>query len=185
MLGSAKRKRFDRSQAAALLPRLRKKLPMIRPCEKPALPPAASRLGSVRSDNHLPVLIAEMATASQEQSQGIAQVSETVAQMEQVTLQNAAMVEEMTAASGSLEEQAQALVQAVGSFKLSEGEQAQAAAVRSAAAPAPRPATAKQRHADHTLASSKLTRLPGRAKAKAAASSSAGDDGDEKDWKEF
>ena len=65
-------------------------------------------------------LVAEIAAASQEQSQSISQVSDTVQQLEKVTQQNAAMVEEATAAAGSLEEQASVLIQAVAGFKLNE-----------------------------------------------------------------
>jgi methyl-accepting chemotaxis protein len=64
-------------------------------------------------------LVAEISAASQEQSQSISQVSDTVQQLEKVTQQNAAMVEQATAAAGSLEEQASVLIHAVGSFKLS------------------------------------------------------------------
>jgi methyl-accepting chemotaxis protein len=69
-------------------------------------------------------LIAEISAASQEQSQSLTQVSDTVQQLEKVTQQNAAMVEQATAASASLEEQAEALTRAVGSFKLADAAQA-------------------------------------------------------------
>jgi methyl-accepting chemotaxis protein len=64
-------------------------------------------------------LIAEITATSQEQAQGIGQVSETMTQLEKVTQQNAAMVEEASAAAGSLEEQSKALASAVGVFQLS------------------------------------------------------------------
>ena len=73
-------------------------------------------------------LIAEISAASQEQSQSLTQVSETIQQLEKVTQQNAAMVEEATAASGSLEEQAAKLAQAVGNFKLSDRNETRATA---------------------------------------------------------
>jgi methyl-accepting chemotaxis protein len=85
-------------------------------------------------------LIAEISAASQEQSQSLTQVSDTVQQLEKVTQQNAAMVEEATAASASLEEQAGALTRAVGSFKLAEA--ARAAAPVPAAQPRAKPAPA-------------------------------------------
>ena len=72
-------------------------------------------VGSVR---HVTSLIAEIAAASQEQSQGIEQVSESVTQLEKVTQQNAAMVEQSSAAAASMEEQAGALAQAVAAFKV-------------------------------------------------------------------
>ena len=58
----------------------------------------------------------------------MAQVGEAITQMDQVTQQNAALVEESAAAAESLKGQAQAMVQAVSVFKLSHGEQQHAAA---------------------------------------------------------
>jgi len=79
-------------------------------------------------------LMGEISAASSEQSQGVAQVGEAVTQMDQVTQQNAALVEEMAAAASSLNNQAQDLVSTVAFFKLSAG-QAMAAATATAAAP--------------------------------------------------
>ncbi|MBU2640282.1 MAG: hypothetical protein KJ889_00555, partial [Gammaproteobacteria bacterium] len=56
--------------------------------------------------------------ASQEQSAGIEQVNQAITQMDDVTQQNAALVEQAAAAAESLEEQANALAQAVSVFKL-------------------------------------------------------------------
>ena len=67
-------------------------------------------------------IMGEISAASNEQSQGVAQVGEAVTQMDQVTQQNAALVEEMAAAASSLRSQAQELVQTVAVFKLSAGE---------------------------------------------------------------
>ena len=119
-------------------------------------------------------LIAEISAASQEQSQSLTQVSDTVQQLEKVTQQNAAMVQEATAASGSLEEQAASLTQAVGSFKLAEGARVTAAAPAPAAAPA-RPAPG-----------SKVATLP-RREAKQAAAELPRKRGSTKDegWEEF
>ena len=64
-------------------------------------------------------IVAEITSASIEQSSGIGQVGEAVGQMDQVTQQNAALVEESAAAAESLKGQAQKLVQAVAVFKLS------------------------------------------------------------------
>jgi methyl-accepting chemotaxis protein len=77
-------------------------------------------------------LIEEISAASQEQSQSLTQVSDTVQQLEKVTQQNAAMVEQATAASASLEEQAESLTRAVGSFKLAEARTAAPAEARPA-----------------------------------------------------
>src|SRR5574343_838671 len=66
-------------------------------------------------------IMGEISAASSEQSQGVAQVGEAVTQMDQVTQQNAALVEEMAAAAASLNTQAQDLVDTVAVFKLGAG----------------------------------------------------------------
>ncbi|WP_368931012.1 methyl-accepting chemotaxis protein [Achromobacter xylosoxidans] len=65
-------------------------------------------------------IMGEIAAASQEQASGIEQVNRAVSQMDEVTQQNAALVEEAAAAAGSMQDQAHALVRAVGVFRLSE-----------------------------------------------------------------
>lgn len=66
-------------------------------------------------------IMGEISAASREQSSGIEQVNQAVTQMDEVTQQNAALVEEAAAAAESMQEQAQALIQAVSTFKLSGG----------------------------------------------------------------
>ena len=63
-------------------------------------------------------LIGEISAATLEQSSGIGQVSDAVTMLDQVTQQNAALVEESAAAAESLKHQAHQLVQAVASFRL-------------------------------------------------------------------
>lgn len=63
-------------------------------------------------------IISEIATASIEQSQGIEQVNQAVTEMDDVTQQNAALVEEAAAASQSLQDQAGTLLELVSVFKL-------------------------------------------------------------------
>jgi methyl-accepting chemotaxis protein I, serine sensor receptor len=63
-------------------------------------------------------IMGEIAAASQEQSSGIEQVARAVTQMDEVTQQNAALVEEAAAAAQSLEDQAAKLRQAVAVFQL-------------------------------------------------------------------
>ncbi|MFY2845153.1 methyl-accepting chemotaxis protein [Achromobacter ruhlandii] len=65
-------------------------------------------------------IMGEIAAASQEQASGIEQVNRAVSQMDEVTQQNAALVEEAAAAAGSMQDQAHALVRAVGVFRLRE-----------------------------------------------------------------
>ena len=67
-------------------------------------------------------IMGEISAASEEQSSGIDQVNRAVSQMDEVTQQNAALVEEAAAAAGSLQEQAERLVQAVAVFKINAGE---------------------------------------------------------------
>jgi methyl-accepting chemotaxis protein len=66
-------------------------------------------------------LISEISAASVEQSQGIAQVGEAVAQLDRVTQQNAALVEESAAAAESLKVQAAQMAQVVSVFKIDGG----------------------------------------------------------------
>ena len=62
-------------------------------------------------------LIAEISASSTEQSQGVGQINVAVTQLDQTTQQNAALVEETSAAAESLRQQAQQLTQAVSAFK--------------------------------------------------------------------
>ncbi len=66
-------------------------------------------------------LIAEIAAASQEQSAGIAQVNQAVTEMDQGTQQNAAMVEEASAASDSMQEQSNGLLELTRQFRIHDG----------------------------------------------------------------
>jgi methyl-accepting chemotaxis protein-1 (serine sensor receptor) len=66
-------------------------------------------------------IMGEIAAASEEQSHGIDQVARAVTQMDEVTQQNAALVEEAAAAASSLEDQAGKLRTAVAVFQLDEG----------------------------------------------------------------
>ena len=63
-------------------------------------------------------IMGEISAASTEQSTGVGQISEAIAQMDQATQQNAALVEESAAAAESLSDQARQLVQVVAVFKL-------------------------------------------------------------------
>ncbi|OZI32623.1 chemotaxis protein [Bordetella genomosp. 1] len=67
-------------------------------------------------------IMGEISAASEEQSSGIDQVNRAVTQMDEVTQQNAALVEEAAAAAGSLQEQAERLSEAVAVFRINGGE---------------------------------------------------------------
>ncbi|WP_322104565.1 methyl-accepting chemotaxis protein [Paraburkholderia sp. J41] len=64
-------------------------------------------------------MMAGISASSLEQSTGIDQVNQAVSQMDQMTQQNAALVEEAAAAAASLHQQTQALAQAVAAFEIS------------------------------------------------------------------
>ena len=66
-------------------------------------------------------IMAEISTASSEQSIGIDQVNKSITQMDDVTQQNAALVEEVAAAASSMEDEAKKLTEAVSVFKLKDG----------------------------------------------------------------
>ena len=72
----------------------------------------------VNSIKRVTDIMGEISAASNEQALGVAQVGEAVKQMDEVTQQNAALVEEMAAAASSLKNQASDLVDAVSVFKL-------------------------------------------------------------------
>jgi methyl-accepting chemotaxis protein len=77
-------------------------------------------------------LMSEIAAASNEQSQGIGQVNQSIAEMDDATQQNAALVEEAIAAAASLQSQSAKLAQVVSVFKL-EGSDARAPAAAGSA----------------------------------------------------
>lgn len=76
----------------------------------------------VASVQRVTEIMSEIAAATVEQSSGIGQVNQAVISMDDVTQQNAALVEQAAAASESLVEQAQSLVHAVSIFKLTKQE---------------------------------------------------------------
>jgi methyl-accepting chemotaxis protein len=89
-------------------------------------------VGSVR---RVTDIIGEITASTAEQRDNIGQISQAVRQLDQMTQQNAALVEQSTAASESLREQARGLTSAVSQFKLSDRGQGAAPA-----APVPAPA---------------------------------------------
>ncbi|MCD9085279.1 methyl-accepting chemotaxis protein [Stenotrophomonas sp. SY1] len=83
---------------------------------------AGSTMGEiVAAVQEVTELMTRIAGASQEQSSGIEQVNHTVMQMDETTQQNAALVEEASAAARAMEQQADALSGAVSVFRYSDG----------------------------------------------------------------
>ncbi|WP_295196388.1 methyl-accepting chemotaxis protein [uncultured Brevundimonas sp.] len=117
-------------------------------------------------------LVHEIAASAQEQAVGLAQVNTAVNQMDQVTQQNAAMVEQSTAASHSLAQEAQSLQASVAQFRV--GDTASAGAPASSPRPVARPAP----RSSHMVAALKTI---GRGGAALKAQASPTQDG----WEEF
>ena len=104
-------------------------------------------------------IIAEITAAAGEQSDGISQVNVAVNQLDQLTQQNAALVEQSTAAAESLKDQAQRLTQAVGVFKIDgvvHAQRSPRALSAPPAAPAPRPQAALPQPKAHAPAAARL-----------------------------
>ena len=126
-------------------------------------------------------IIAEIATASQEQSSGIDQINGAVSSMDEVTQQNAALVEQAAAAAESLQEQSAALVQAASGFKVRKDDgfhpahtMSAPAAVKTSPRPQPSPAASPKPFVERRgpNRAKNVTRLPA-AKAPAPAPASA------------
>ncbi|MBV8875021.1 MAG: MCP four helix bundle domain-containing protein [Metakosakonia sp.] len=77
-----------------------------------------SMSGIVHSVTQVKDLMQEIAAASDEQNRGIAQIAQAMSEMDTTTQQNAALVQESSAAAGSLEDQAVKLQQLVDVFRL-------------------------------------------------------------------
>jgi hypothetical protein len=98
-------------------------------------------------------IMGEISAASQEQASGIDQVNQTVVQMDETTQQNAALVEEASAAARAMQEQAGQLAQAIAVFKVeaaaapvaAPARPVPAAKARTSAKPAARPASPRPR----------------------------------------
>ncbi|MBC7950679.1 MAG: methyl-accepting chemotaxis protein, partial [Rhodospirillaceae bacterium] len=125
-------------------------------------------LGSVK---RVADIVAEIAAASTEQASGIDQVNSAVTQMDEMTQQNAALVEESAAAAHALEDQSRELNRLMGFFHTG-AQPAQAVPQKAEARPAPRPAAKPA-----AKLAVKATVKPA-AKPKSAASA-------DKDWAEF
>ena len=114
----------------------------------------------VESVTKVSELIAEIASASQEQSSGIEQVNTAITQMDQVVQQNASLVEEAAAATESMKGEATALLDVVSRFRTGAQEPRVATAPKAArAAPAMEPIVFRPRELD-APAAPRAPRLP-------------------------
>ncbi|CAB5704016.1 Aspartate chemoreceptor protein [Delftia tsuruhatensis] len=156
--------------------------------------------GIVQSVQRVSDLVAEITAASQEQSSGINQVHQAISQMDSVTQQNAALVEEAAAATGSLKSQVHQLAAAVSVFRIDGAPATSAAAARPPAHTPPsmaqgpaRPLAAKAASNARAAtapatpsvpAASAAARLPA-STTKPAAPAPAGSPADDGDWTSF
>ena len=128
-------------------------------------------------------IMSEIASASQEQSAGIEQVNLSIIEMDGMTQQNAALVEQAAAAAQSLQDQAAELAHVVSIFKLVEGEEKPAAYVPAPVAAAP---VAVRKPAPALRPVKSLTRKPEAAAPVAApAPRKAAGAGSNDEWEEF
>ncbi|WP_288409927.1 methyl-accepting chemotaxis protein [uncultured Herbaspirillum sp.] len=156
---------------------------------------AGSTMGEVvASVKRVTDVVAEISAASNEQSDGIEQINHAITQMDQVTQQNAALVEEAAAAAQSLQEQSSRLTATVSVFKLSSNDAGRAQAARKPA-PKPTPAPTPAPHKPVAAAPKQVPTVPtpkalpakpaaaaSAASAKGANKAMAADDGD---WEQF
>ncbi|EOA06757.1 methyl-accepting chemotaxis transducer transmembrane protein [Herbaspirillum frisingense GSF30] len=146
-------------------------------------------------------VVAEISAASHEQSDGIEQINQAIVQMDEVTQQNAALVEQAAAAAQSLQEQSVRLSETVGVFKLSSNDAPRAQAARKPLAPRPAttarpaaktgqaaapaatsPAAATAATATPPALPAASTKASNKASAKAGSKAVTADDGD---WEQF
>ncbi|MES2349362.1 MAG: methyl-accepting chemotaxis protein, partial [Pseudomonadota bacterium] len=124
-------------------------------------------------------IMAEITSASNEQSLGIEQVNEAISQMDEMTQQNAALVEQAAAAAQSMQDEAATLSASVSVFKLSGGP--------AVAAPRPAVKAAPARAAAPRLTAAKAAAKPAATPAAKAAARPAAKPKEELDggWEEF
>jgi methyl-accepting chemotaxis protein len=91
----------------------------------------------VESIGNVAAIVSDIANASAEQASGIEQINKALTQMDEVTQQNSALVEENAATAKTLEDQQSAMSEQVGFFRIGDGAAEQAPATRKRTAPAP------------------------------------------------
>jgi methyl-accepting chemotaxis protein len=133
----------------------------------------------VQSISRVTQIMTQISNASEEQSIGIAQVNDAITQMDQVTQQNAALVEEAAAAAESMQEQSAKLADVVSVFKL-DGVSGVPALARPAA-----PARAKLPRRTAAVAAPKPAAAKAPASAPAAPRKAAAVTSESGDWEEF
>ena len=145
---------------------------------------AGASLGEiVTSINRVADIIAEIAAASKEQATGVEEINRAVTQMDQMTQQNGALVEESAASSRTLQDEAQTMYENMSAFQIGE-----AAGVQEKPAEVLRPAKAAPAKKPIAITPPKSigTRTsPGRNGKPAPAAAFHASGGSDHDWKEF
>ncbi len=127
-------------------------------------------------------IMSEITAASQEQSAGIGQVNQAIIEMDSVTQQNAALVEQAASAARSLQDQAAEVANVVSIFKLDVSQQMAEMQARRASAPAPTVRSAEVKKLPARPAPKKPAIVHSAAAPKKIASAAAGSSDD---WEEF
>jgi methyl-accepting chemotaxis protein len=137
-------------------------------------------LGSIKQ---VADIVAEIASASQEQSTGIDQINKALTQMDEVTQQNSALVEENAASAKTLEHQSEAMNEKVAFFRLEDSAETRYAVKKPAPVPVTRLAARPAVPARKVTAAAVQGRRGGPVgRMQAAAATAVAQD---KDWKEF
>jgi methyl-accepting chemotaxis protein len=137
----------------------------------------SSLSGIVESIKKVAAIVSDIATASVEQSTGIDQVNKALTQVDEVTQQNSALVEENAATAKALEHQAAVMNERMGSFRLND---VPAAAKQARPAPVAERAKPKPAAAAKPVVQRKVVSGAGRTAAAAAKVA-----GPSADWQEF
>jgi methyl-accepting chemotaxis protein len=137
----------------------------------------------VKSINEVAHIVADIATASSEQSTGIEQVNKALTQMDEVTQQNSALVEENAATAKTLDQQAHAMSERVSFFRVADEAEAQ----RSYATkpqPGAKPKSVNNARAQQPMPARQRVAVNGGPVGRMQASLAAAVSADQ-DWKEF
>ena len=135
----------------------------------------------VHSVRRVSDLIGEITASSTEQRDGIGQVNQAVANLDQMTQQNAALVEESSAAAAAMHEQAQRLAQVVAVFNVGSGAAVAARPAARAAAPQVKSAAPSARVQVAKPTPKPVAAAPARIASAKAPVAAGGDD----DWESF
>lgn len=137
--------------------------------------------GIVNSVKQVSGIVSEIASASQEQATGIDEINSAITQMDEVTQQNAALVEENTAAATSMVEQARELEKLMSFFTLSDEDEDEGSHPNIVALESAKPAKAKPAAKPAAKGSKPKAAKPAAKSAKVASGNTSYD----KDWQEF